>query len=406
MSAAAYEGLASQIETRGFNTGTIESKIRALEIETPSWGYGDSGTRFGVFREPGAARGLRERLEDAAQVNNVTGACPSVAIHIPWDMVDDFADLAGQAREMGVRIGAVNPNVFQDKIYKYGSLCNVDPAVRATALDQILGCVDIMKQVDSDLLSLWFADGSNYPGQVNMRYRKQWMHEGLKTIHDALPQNARMLVEYKLFEPGFYHTDIADWGMACTFARRAGDNAQVLVDLGHHAQGVNIEHIIATLIDEDMLGGFHFNNRKSADDDLTIGSINPYEVFLIFCEILAAEKENLPSRPIAYMIDQSHIVKGKREAVIQSIMNIQTAYAKACLVDFDELDDARLRSNAVDCERALMAAYETNVQPLLQKIREDRGIGPDPITSHRATGYDERVAKERVGRLEGTGSWG
>ncbi len=407
MATKAYSLLAEDLSARGINVRLLEQALHKFTIETPSWGYGNSGTRFGVFKEPGAARDIHERLSDAAQVHKMTGATPKVAIHIPWDKVDDWDALKQEAKELGVEIGAVNPNVFQDKDYKYGSLTNVDPKIRKKALDQILECVEIMKKVDSDILSLWFADGSNYPGQVNMRQRKRWMQEGLKTIHDALPNDSRMLVEYKLFEPGFYHTDIQDWGMSLLMSRSAGENAQVLVDTGHHAQGVNVEHIVATLMDEGMLGGFHFNNRKSADDDLTVGSINPYEIFLIFVEILAGERDGLQAKtPIAYMIDQSHIVKKKIEAMIQSVMNIQTLYAKALLVDVGALEDARKRNDAVDAERVLQKAYLTDVTPLLEKVRSDNGVPIDPIEGHRKSGYYEKIAAERVGELKGAGSWG
>lgn len=402
----AYQLLANQLTDRGIDVRSLESAIEAFEIETPSWGYGNSGTRFGVFREPGAARNLAERLADAAQVHRVTGVCPSVAIHIPWDKVDDFAAMRRQARKLGVRIGAVNPNVFQEKDYKYGSLTNVSRRIRKKAMDAILECIDIMKRVDSKILSLWFADGSNYPGQVDMRRRKRWMQEALAEIHGRLPRGSRMLVEYKLFEPGFYHTDICDWGMAALMCQHAGKNAQVLVDLGHHAHGVNIEFVVTSLLDEGLLGGFHFNNRKNADDDLTVGSINPYEVFLIFVEILAAERAGIVKRPIAYMIDQSHIIKQKIEAMIQSVMNIQTAYARALLIDRGRLAEVRKRNDAVDAERVLQEAYLTDVRPLLAKVRVAKGLHPDPIIAHRESGYSERVAKERVGELKGGAGWG
>jgi L-rhamnose isomerase / sugar isomerase len=402
----AYEVLANTLTDRGVDVAAVESAIKAFEIETPSWGYGNSGTRFGVFKAAGAARDLHERLSDAAQVNRVTGACPSVAIHIPWDEVEDFEPIKKESADLGVRIGAVNPNVFQADIYKFGSLTNVDAKIRQTAMDVILHCIRIMGMVDSDILSLWFADGSNYPGQVDMRVRKRLMQEALTEIHDKLPEDSRVMVEYKLFEPAFYHTDISDWGMSMLMCSHAGPNAQVLVDLGHHAQGVNIEHIVTSLIDEGMLGGFHFNNRKSADDDLTVGSINPYEVFLIFSEIIAGENIGLVERPIAYMIDQSHAIKQKLEAMIQSIMNIQTAYARALLIDWKTLADARSRNDAVDCERILQDAYETDVRPLLGKVREDLGLNPDPIVAHRESGYSAKIAEERVGELKGAASWG
>jgi L-rhamnose isomerase / sugar isomerase len=407
MATQAYDVLTEELSTKGINVRLLEQALTRFKVETPSWGYGNSGTRFGVFREPGAARDVHERLQDAAQVHRMTGATPVVAIHIPWDKVDDWDALKQEADELGVTIGAVNPNVFQDPDYKYGSLTNVDPVIRKKALDQILECVEIMKSVDSHVLSLWFADGSNYPGQANMRKRKRWMQEGLHAIHEALPDDARMLIEYKLFEPGFYHTDLPDWGLAMLMCKHAGEKAQVLVDTGHHAQGVNIEHIVCSLMDEKLLGGFHFNNRKYADDDLTVGSINPYEIFLIFVEILAGEREGLQaSTPIAYMIDQSHIVKQKIEAMIQSIMNIQMLYAKALLVDVEALEDARSRNDAVDAERTLQAAYQTDVRPLLEKIRKSASIPIDPIQGHRESNYLDNATSERAGAIEGGSSWG
>ncbi len=403
----AYEQLASELSDQGMNVRLLEQAMKRFAIETPSWGYGNSGTRFGVFKEPGAARDIHERLRDAAQVNKVTGATPSVAIHIPWDKVEDWDALKEEASELKVEIGAVNPNVFQEKDYKYGSLTNYDENIRKKALDAILECVEIMKAIDSDILSLWFADGSNYPGQANMVKRKRWMQDALKEVHESLPDNSRMLVEYKLFEPGFYHTDVPDWGMAMLMCRHAGNKAQVLVDTGHHALGVNIEHIVGSLMDEQLLGGFHFNNRKYADDDLTVGSINPYEIFLIFVEILSGEREGLqPKTPIAYMIDQSHIVKNKIEAMIQSVMNAQTLYAKALLVDAEALEEARKTNNAVDAERVLQQAYLTDVRPLIEKVRVDSGLMADPILMHRESGYGDAVAKERVGELKGAASWG
>ena len=402
-----FDALSEELADHGMNVRLLEQALKNLKIETPSWGYGNSGTRFGVFKEPGAARDLHERLQDASHVNGLTGACPSVAIHIPWDKVDDWDALLQEAKDLGIEIGAVNPNVFQDKAYKYGSLTNADESIRKQALDAILECVEIMGSVGSDILSLWFGDGSNYPGQANMRKRKVWMQESLAEIHKALPETGRMLIEYKLFEPSFYHTDIPDWGMAMLMCRHAGERAQVLVDTGHHAHGVNIEHIVGSLMDEKLLGGFHFNNRKSADDDLTVGSINPYEIFLIFVEILAGERDGVQSStPIAYMIDQSHIVKQKIEAMIQSIMNIQTIYAKSLLVDVAALEDARERNDAVDAERVLQRAYQTDVRPLVEKVRADRGLHPDPIVAHRESGYSAKVAEERVGALKGAEGWG
>jgi len=400
-----YQALGADLEHRGIDVAAVSEALKAQRIETPSWGYGNSGTRFGVFPQPGAARDVHERLADAAQVHKATGVCPSVALHIPWDLVDDFAALSQEAAGLGVEIGAINPNVFQSETYKFGSFGNRDAKVRQQALDHMQQCAEIMGLTGSKIMSLWFADGTNYAGQADIRQRKQWFEECLQATHGMLPEDGRMLVEYKFFEPAFYHTDIGDWGMALHFARAAGPRAEVLVDLGHHAPGTNIEHIVAFLMDEGKLGGFHFNNRKYADDDLTTGSVNPYEVFLIYCEILNAETAG-KGADIAYMIDQSHIVKPKIEAMIQSVLNIQRAYARALLVDRKALAQAQAEGDTVGAEEALKAAYETDVRPLLAQVRLELGAAADPLAAFRASGYLDRVAEERVGALEGAASWG
>ena len=407
-STAAYARLAEDLQGRGVDLHDLESRLRAQRIETPSWGYGNSGTRFAVFKQPGAARDVHERLADAAQVHAMTGVCPSVALHIPWDKVDDYDALQAEAADLGVEIGAINPNVFQDPDYQFGSFGHRDAAVRQKALDHMSECVEIMEATGSRLLSLWFADGTNYAGQADLISRKRSFEECLAKTHDMLPAGARMLVEYKFFEPGFYHTDIADWGMALHFSRASGERAQVLVDLGHHAQGVNIEHIVAFLLDENRLGGFHFNNRKYADDDLTTGSVNLYEVFLIYHEIENARvrRPGGGASQIAYMIDQSHIVKPKVEAMIQSVLNIQTACARALLVDRRALAAAQEDGDSVMAEEILRQAWDTDVRPLLAKVRGDLGAEADPLAAYRSSGYGRRIAAGRQGDLEGAASWG
>ncbi len=374
----------------------IKQRIRQHHIETPSWAYGDSGTRFQVFSQPGAARNPFEKLEDAGMVHRLTGVAPSVAIHIPWDKVDDFAALAACAEENGVRIGAVNPNLFQEPEYKLGSLTNEDAAARRKALDHLLECIEIGKIVGSDIQSLWFADGTNYPGQGDFRRRKGWLQEGLQAAYDAMPGNMRMLLEYKGFEPAFYHTDIADWGMSYALCSHLGERAQVLIDLGHHALGTNIEHIVAFLIDEHRMGGFHFNNKKYADDDLTVGSINPYELFLIYNELVAAEDAPDVHTNVAYMIDQSHNVKPKIEAMIQSVMTCQAAYAKALLVDRAALREAQQQGDIVGAEEILLDAFQTDVRPLLAQLREDMGLHPQPIEALHESGYLDKVLAARA----------
>lgn len=400
-----FSVLTEVLSDQGIDVEGVKDKLKAQEIETPSWGYGNSGTRFGVFKQPGAARDVHERLSDAAQVHKMTGVCPGVALHIPWDKVDDYDALQQEAAELGVHIGAINPNVFQEYDYKLGSFGHRDPNVRQKALDHMYECIDIMQRTNSKVLSLWFADGTNYPGQDDIIERKRRFEECLGKTHAALPDDSRMLIEYKFFEPAFYHTDIADWGMALNFALKAGPKAEVLVDLGHHPLCTNIEHLVALLLDEGRLGGFHFNNCKYADDDVTTGSVNLYEVFLIYHEILNAERRGTAAN-IAYMIDQSHIIKPKVEAMIQSVLNIQTAYARALLVDRAALAAAQAEDDTVAGEEILRNAYDVDVRPLLAVVREELGAEADPLGSYRQSGYFKHIAEDRQGELEGAASWG
>tara|TARA_Y100000758_G_scaffold5366_1_gene4557 strand:+ start:6 stop:1241 length:1236 start_codon:yes stop_codon:yes gene_type:complete len=400
-----FSVLAEVLSDQGIDVEGIKDKLKAQEIETPSWGYGNSGTRFGVFKQPGAARDVHERLSDAAQVHKMTGVCPGVALHIPWDKVGDYDALQQEAAGLGVHIGAINPNVFQEYDYKLGSFGHRDPNVRQKALDHMYECIDIMQRTNSKVLSLWFADGTNYPGQDDIIERKRRFEECLGKTHAALPDDSRMLIEYKFFEPAFYHTDIADWGMALNFALKAGPKAEVLVDLGHHPLCTNIEHLVALLLDEERLGGFHFNNCKYADDDVTTGSVNLYEVFLIYHEILNAERRGTAAN-IAYMIDQSHIIKPKVEAMIQSVLNIQTAYARALLVDRAALAAAQAEDDTVAGEEILRNAYDVDVRPLLAVVREELGAETDPLGSYRQSGYFKHIAEDRQGELEGAASWG
>ena len=400
-----FSVLTEVLSDQGIDVEGVKDKLKAQEIETPSWGYGNSGTRFGVFKQPGAARDVHERLSDAAQVHKMTGVCPGVALHIPWDKVGDYDALQQEAAGLGVHIGAINPNVFQEYDYKLGSFGHRDPNVRQKALDHMYECIDIMQRTNSKVLSLWFADGTNYPGQDDIIERKRRFEECLGKTHAALPDDSRMLIEYKFFEPAFYHTDIADWGMALNFALKAGPKAEVLVDLGHHPLCTNIEHLVALLLDEERLGGFHFNNCKYADDDVTTGSVNLYEVFLIYHEILNAERRGTAAN-IAYMIDQSHIIKPKVEAMIQSVLNIQTAYARALLVDRAALAAAQAEDDTVAGEEILRNAYDVDVRPLLAVVREELGAETDPLGSYRQSGYFKHIAEDRQGELEGAASWG
>ncbi len=396
----AYEVLSESLAAQGIDVGRVEERLRSQRLETPSWGYGNSGTRFKVFPQPGVPRDPFEKFADAAQVHSLTGICPSVAIHVPWDRVDDYGELKEHAEGLGLSIGAVNPNLFQEEVYKLGSVCNPDPAVRRRATDHLLECVEIGRQVGSDVLSLWFADGTNYAGQDSFVERRRRMQECLSEAYEAMSEGMRMLLEYKPFEPAFYHTDLSDWGAALTMCQKLGERAEVLVDLGHHLQGTNIEHIVALLLDERRLGGFHFNNRKYADDDLIVGSVNPFELFLIYVELVEAEE----TTRIDYMIDQAHNIEAKIEAMILSVMNLQEAYAKALLVDRQALNEARQSGDVLGAHRVLLDAYATDVRPLCAKVRESIGASADPITAFKRSGYAERIAEERA---EGVGAgWG
>jgi L-rhamnose isomerase / sugar isomerase len=385
------------LRERGVDVEATLAELGRLEIETPSWGYGNSGTRFHVFPWPGAARSVQERIADAALVHRLTGACPSVAIHIPWDRVNDWDELLRFVQEEGIRIGAVNPNLFQDDEYRLGSLCHPDAAVRRRALDHCLECVEIAERIGSTIISLWLADGTNYPGQDDLRGRFRRLHEGLDALYAELPEGLRLLVEYKFFEPAFYSTDLPDWGTAALLCHSLGPQAQVLVDTGHHPQGTNIEQIVAVLLEEGVLGGFHFNNRKYADDDLIVGSIDPFELFRIMSEIAAARRSPAiapAAEAIAFMIDQSHNVEGKIDAMIQSVVNIQTAYAKALLVDRERLRSAQSAGDVLGAHRVLLDAYETDVRPLLAQLRADLGLPADPLAAFREE-HAERLALER-----------
>jgi L-rhamnose isomerase / sugar isomerase len=378
-------------QTRRMIDEDVLDRLAALRIETPSWGYGNSGTRFHVYPWPGAARTVYERLDDAALVHRLTGCCPSVALHIPWDRVDDWPALRDYAAARGIAIGAINPNLFGDDEYRLGSICNPDGRVRARALEHCRECVEIAAEVGSTLISLWLADGTNYPGQDDLRGRHERLAAGLEEIYAELRPGMRLLVEYKFFEPGFYSTDLPDWGTAALLCRRLGPQAQVLVDTGHHPQGTNIEQIVAVLLGEGILGGFHFNNRKYADDDLIVGSIDPFELFRIMHELaIAPGSEN-----VALMIDQSHNVEGKVDAMIQSVMNIQTAYAKALVVDEERLGEAQLEGDVLGAHRVLLEAFETDVRPLVAHLRERLGVEADPVAAFREGGYGERLAQER-----------
>ncbi len=342
-----------------------------------------------------------EKFSDAGQVHALTGACPTVALHVLWDFpagVDSVGEVAAFARRYGVRPGSINPNLFQDQRYKYGSFGNPDSTVRAAAWQHTCDSIGIARRLNSRDVSLWFADGSNYPGTANIRRRKEWFEEGLRAAHAELAGDQRLLVEYKPFEPAFYHTDIADWGMALLLARAAGPQARVLVDTGHHYLSQNIEQSVSWLLAEGMLGGFHFNDRRYADDDLTLGSIDPYQVFRIFHEILFFEWETGARADIAYMIDQSHNLKGKIEAMIQTVMVAQELFAKASMVDHAALAAAQSAANLVAAESLLQDAFSTDVRPAIRDWRASKGLAADPMDAFRQSGYLDRITAERAAR--------
>jgi L-rhamnose isomerase/sugar isomerase len=389
------------------NTEQIGRALDTFRIELPSWGFANTGTRFGKFLQGAAATTIEEKLNDAGHVHALTGVCPTVAVHVLWDFprgVDSAPEVSALAARAGVQVGAINPNVFQDQIYKFGSFGSPNPAAREQALQHITDSVAIGKRLKSRDVSLWFADGSNYPGMSNIRQRKQWFEENLRAVHRELAADQRMLVEYKPFEPAFYHTDIADWGMALLLARAAGPQARVLVDTGHHYLSQNIEQIVAWLLSEDMLGGFHFNDRRYADDDLTIGSIDPYQVFRIFHEIVHYEWETGTRADVAYMIDQSHNLKGKIEAMIQTVTVAQELYAKSSLVDHKALATAQARCDIVAAESLLQDAFATDVRPAIREWRTAHRLPADPMDAFRQGGYLERITAERAGRAEAASS--
>ena len=380
---------------------SIFTALNSFQIELPSWGFANTGTRFGKFLQLAAAGSTEEKFSDAGEVHRLTGVCPTIALHVLWDLpggLGDVPKVEAMARTYGLRAGSINPNTFQDQIYKYGSLGNPDPEIRKTALQHIFDSVEIARRLGSRDLSLWFADGSNYPGTQNIRRRRQWFIDGLHATHEAMTETQRMLVEYKPFEPAFYHTDIADWGMALNYAQAAGPRAKVLVDTGHHYQAQNIEQIVAWLLDLDMLGGFHFNDRRYADDDLTLGSIDPYQIFRIFHEILQFSWETGAHPEIAYMIDQSHNLKGKIEAMIQTVTTAMELYAKAALVDHAKLSAAQDKCALVDAENCLKDAFATDVRPVIREWAASKGLPLDPLDAFRQSGYLERITSERAER--------
>jgi L-rhamnose isomerase/sugar isomerase len=374
----------------------VKTALRAQRIEVPSWAFGNTGTRFKVFAQPGVPRTVTEKIDDAAQVHRYTGVAPSVAVHIPWDAVDDYAALAAYARDQGVAIGTVNANVFQDDDYRLGSVANPDPAVRRKAVAHLLECVAIMDATGSADLKLWFADGTNYPGQDDIAARQDRLAAALGEVYARLGPAQRMLLEYKLFEPSFYTTDVPDWGTSLLHCQALGPRAAVVVDTGHHAPGTNIEFIVALLLRAGRLGGFDFNSRFYADDDLMVGAADPFQLFRILHEVVRADAIR-PGAGVAFMLDQCHNIEPKIPAQIRSVMNVQEATAKALLVDAPALTAAQQAGDVLGANAVLMDAYNSDVRPLLADLRADMGLDPDPVAAYHRSGYAEKIVAERIG---------
>nr|WP_202510468.1 L-rhamnose isomerase [Streptomyces sp. SID5643] len=378
-----------------------KAALKTQAVETPSWAYGNSGTRFKVFAQQGVPRTPFEKLDDAAKVHEFTGVAPTVALHIPWDKVDDYAALARHAEQRGVKLGAINSNTFQDDDYKLGSICHPEASVRRKAVDHLLECVDIMDATGSTDLKLWFADGTNYPGQDDIRGRQDRLAEGLAEVYERLGDGQRMLLEYKFFEPAFYTTDVPDWGTAYAHCLKLGPKAQVVVDTGHHAPGTNIEFIVATLLREGKLGGFDFNSRFYADDDLMVGAADPFQLFRIMYEVVRGGGF---SPEVAFMLDQCHNIEAKIPAIIRSVMNVQEATAKALLIDRVALADAQAAGDVLGANAVIMDAYNTDVRPLLAEVRGEMGLDANPIAAYQASGWAEKIVAERVGGQQA--GWG
>jgi L-rhamnose isomerase/sugar isomerase len=382
---------------------SVKDALRTQKIETPSWAYGNSGTRFKVFGQPGVPRDPYEKIADAAQVHKHTGIAPTVSLHIPWDKVDDYAHLAKHAQDLGVALGTINANTFQDDDYKLGSVCHADPAIRRKAIAHLLECVDIMDATGSRDLKLWFADGTNYPGQDDIRDRQERLAEALAETYARLGDDQRMVLEYKFFEPAFYHTDVPDWGTSLVHCLALGPKALVVLDTGHHAPGTNIEFIVMMLLRAGRLGAFDFNSRFYADDDLMAGSADPFQLFRIMYEVIRGGGFE-PEAGVSFMLDQCHNVERKIPGQIRSVMNVQELTAKALLVDRDALAKAQRDGDVLAANGVLMDAYNTDVRPMLAELRADMGLDPDPMGAYARSGYDDKIVAERVGGSQA--EWG
>lgn len=385
------------------DTAQAKRQLDRLRIEVPSWAYGNSGTRFKVFAQPGVPRDPFEKVSDAAVVARLTGGVGSVALHIPWDKVDDYGKLAQHAQDEGIALGTINSNTFQDDDYILGSICAPDARVRRKAVDHLLECVDIMDETGSRDLKLWFADGTNYPGQDDIRARQDRLEEGLREVYARLGEHQRMVLEYKFFEPAFYTTDVPDWGVSYAHCLKLGPKAMVVVDTGHHAPGTNIEFIVAFLLREGKLGAFDFNSRFYADDDLIVGASDPFQLFRIMHEVVKAGAID-PTGDVAFVLDQCHNIEPKIPGQLRSILNVQEQVAKALLVDQDALRAAQAAGDVLGANEVLMDGYNTDVRPLLEEWRVERGMDARPMDAYKRSGYAERIAAERIGGTQA--GWG
>lgn len=374
----------------------IAPQLEHQAIEVPSWAYGNSGTRFKVFGSPGTPRSVEEKIDDAATVHRFTGLAPKVALHIPWDMVEDFGALTRYATEQGIEIGTINSNTFQDDDYKLGGLTHHDPAIRRKAVDHHLQCIDIMGATGSRDLKIWLADGSNYPGQADIRARQEWLAESLATIYAQLSADQRLVLEYKIFEPAFYHTDVPDWGTALMHVQALGENAEVCLDTGHHAPSTNVEFIVAQLLRAGKLGAFDFNSRNYADDDLIVGSADPFQLFRILFEVIRGGGYG-PDSEVAFMLDQCHNIEKKIPGQIRSVLNVQEMTARALLVDRQALAAAQQAGDVLGAHQVFMDAFYTDVRADLAAYRESRGLPGDPMAAYAASGYQEKIEADRVG---------
>jgi L-rhamnose isomerase/sugar isomerase len=385
---------------------TIPSHVLDLlgrqAIELPSWAFGNSGTRFKVFGQAGVPRDPFEKISDAAQVHKHTGLAPSVALHIPWDKVPSYSDLKKHAEDNGVALGTVNSNTFQDDDYKLGSVTHSDPVIRQKAIDHHFECIDIMNETGSRDLKIWLADGTNYPGQDDMRARQDRLHDSLSKIYERIGEGQRLVLEYKFFEPAFYHTDVPDWGTSYAQVSALGDRAVVCLDTGHHAPGTNIEFIVMQLQRLGKLGSFDFNSRFYADDDLIVGAADPFQLFRILLEVIRGGGYANPD--VAFMLDQCHNIEKKIPGQIRSVLNVQEMTARALLVDRDALTAAQNAGDVLGANEVVMDAFYTDVRPDLAEWRESRGLPRDPMAAYAASGYQERIEEERVGGTQA--GWG